>query len=149
MNEKKAADYYRIVYCLSFNESYLELPIEIKSEPQLGAELCKTRVEEFQENYNQALKVLTDYAQTLSQLKYQYQMLKERKEALLKEEKDEVRDIIVDQSNNILGFDKEGHLILIQSAKEEKLVLEYEGDDLLSIHGEQEKNSIFIQQFFP
>lgn len=139
VERKKAAEYYRIVYYLSFKESYLEPPIEIKSEPQLGAELCKTRVEEFQENYNQALKVLTDYEQTLSQLKYQYQMLKERKEALLKEEKDEVRDIIVDQSNNILGFDKEGHLILIQSAKEEKLVLEYEGDDLLSIHGEQEK----------
>ena len=139
ISSKQYAECYRLYYLLNFHKTYQEFFGNLNEANEYRPELIKSRVEEHQNNYVQKLQELASYGKALPQLEYQYQLLKERKEALLKEEKEEVRDIIVDQSNNILGFDKEGHLILIQSAKEEKLVLEYEGDDLLSIHGEQEK----------
>ena len=139
ISSKQYAECYRLYYLLNFHKTYQEFFGNLNEANEYRPELIKSRVEEHQNNYVQKLQELTSYGKALPQLEYQYQLLKERKEALLKEEKDEVRDIIVDQSNNVLGFDKEGRLVLIQSAKEEKLALEYEGDDLLSIHGEQEK----------
>ncbi len=139
ISSKQYAECYRLYYLLNFHKTYQEFFGNLNEANEYRPELIKSRVEEHQNNYVQKLQELASYGKALPQLEYQYQLLKERKEALLKEEKDEVRDIIVDQSNNVLGFDKEGRLVLIQSAKEEKLALEYEGDDLLSIHGEQEK----------
>lgn len=114
------------------------------------------------DNAQKALESLTcQYLQQMSQrvaLERAYDRavwernnLRERKDALAKEQRGKVNDFIIDTDGNTLGFDGYGRLILIQDRNENKIEVEYEQADksdvdqdpkkarILSVHSETDK----------
>ena len=99
-------------------------------------------------NFNKLQEQIKIYETRLNEykseyLEYQKQLiqLKERKAALIEEQKRKVNDFIVDKNGNTLGFDGYGRLILVTDSYENKLEVTYgydkdNKDQLLSVSSE-------------
>lgn len=92
--------------------------------------------ETYVKDFYNCLERISAYQDTLKQLR-------EEKEFLIKEQRKQVNDFIVDEEENTLGFDGYGRLILIQDKEENKIQIEYgyekenEGR-ILSVYSETE-----------
>ena len=80
--------------------------------------------------YNDAKEQMELMINSCFECDKQLDYLKGQKNQLVNSQKKEVNDFIIDKDGNTLGFDGYGHLILIQDRYENKIIIEYDYDDI-------------------
>ncbi len=104
--------------------------------PSLEVKLLEEQVKTYKEQLDNSISLISEDEKQL-------EILKNQKEILVKKQKKQVNDLIIDQEGNTLGFDGYGRLILIQDKYENKINIEFGYEDenkgkMLSIYSESQ-----------
>ncbi|MCH5180967.1 MAG: hypothetical protein J1F32_07120 [Erysipelotrichales bacterium] len=99
----------------------------------------KHQISSFESQLLEQQRSLQILLENLSKFESQLLHLNERKEVLVKSQKEGIQDYIMDTSGSILGFDYFGKLVYISDQNENEIIITYDDNKIMEVASKEQK----------